>query len=243
MFKRRHPQSSGGLQPASDSSRPGLQGPGPQQLARNQELWRVACWLPLRGSLPMRSRPRTQLSVLGPMLQTFHTPTSKRQGELIRRADSAPSHALEAHLIGPCFRLFPERSYLLRLGFHRTFRRQSSAGPCRTRTHENHVKAIDYERHPATDPGVLTTRTYIGRTTHRPPPTRIKLARVPATATAVRGQDPSFHAATGPSWANLLRPSCSPGLSSSPYVSPPLSTPQHSSYLSLSLPHSLPLST
>ena len=32
-------------------------------------------------------------------------------------------------------------------------------------------------------------------------------------------------------------------LSSSPYVSPPLSTPQHSSYLSLSLPHSLPLST
>ena len=174
------------------------------------------------------------------MLQTFHTPTSKRQGELIRRADSAPSHALEAHLIGPCFRLFPERSYLLRLGFHRTFRRQSSAGPCRTRTHENHVKAIDYERHPATDPGVLTTRTYIGRTTHRPPPTRIKLARVPATATAVRGQDPSFHAATGPSWANLLRPSCSPvPLILSLRISPPL----YPSTLLLPLALSPPLST
>ena len=116
------------------------------------------------------------------------------------------------------------------------------AAPARAApVHTNiHVKANDYERRPATDPGVPTTRKYVGRTTHRPPPTQIKLARVPATATAVRGQDPSFHAATGPSWANLLRPSCRP----LPLIlSLRFSPPPYPSPLFLPLALSPPLST
>ena len=45
----------------------------------------------------------------------------------------------------------------------------------------------DQELHPANDPGVLTRRTYVVRTTHRPPPVQISPTRAPAIATAVRG--------------------------------------------------------